>query len=88
MAGSPLFSPYPINHEKQDIGRSKQDIEFLKQDIEILDEFPERINIPVRGYFLLTRKKLYPLGYNLIEHFTKRFQVKSNQFQRIKKSLK
>lgn len=45
--------------KKQDIGRSKQDIEFLKQDIEILDEFPERINIPVRGYFFIDEEKIY-----------------------------
>ena len=74
--------------KKQDIGRSKQDIEFLKQDIEKLDEFPERINIPVRGVNFIGKENLYPIGYILIEHFTKRFQIKSNQFQRIKKSLK
>lgn len=47
--------------KKQDIGRSKQDIEFLKQDIEILDEFPERINIPVRGYFFIDEEKFIPI---------------------------
>jgi hypothetical protein len=47
--------------KKQDIGRSKQDIEFLKQDIEILDEFPERINIPVRGYFFIDEETFIPI---------------------------